>query len=237
MCLNRRSLWRRCRLRSGGWKHGGSAAFVLLLGLGLAAPLQAGEVQDRLFVTGVLASVPAGHRLVFSHSRGGGFDSARLPPIEDGEMVVTLTRTAADAGGREVSVTASDAAGGRPLLTMPVSAGHPLLLIFLESTVRNIAKLTGGSPFYIHNRIRDALAAADRMEPLEVMVAASREAGERLVLRPFAGDPNLSELGDFARLEIRVTLSDAVPGGIARLEANAAPAFFENIDFERLEGE
>lgn len=237
MCLSRRSAWRTCRPRGGGRTPGRAIAVTLLLGLALAAPLGAGEVQDRLFVTGTLEPVPTGQRLVFGHTRGGTFDSANLPPIEDGEMVVTLTGTAADAGGREVSVTAKDSAKERQLLTMPVSAGHPLLLIFLESTVRNIAALTGGSPFYIHNRIRDALAAEETLEPVEVRLADGDVAGERLVFRPFTDDPNRSKLGDFARLEIRVTLSDAVPGGIARLEASAAPAFFETIDFERLEGE
>ena len=36
-----------------------------------------------------------------------------------------------------------------------------MLLYFLEATVRDMARATGGSPFYIRNRMREALAAAD----------------------------------------------------------------------------
>ena len=42
----------------------------------------------------------------------------------------------------------------------PASA-NPLLLYFLETTVRAMAEATGGSPYYIRNRIREALVAAD----------------------------------------------------------------------------
>lgn len=225
-----------------GWKPGAGIAAALLLGLSLEGPLGAGEAQDRLFATGVLEPVPTGQRLIFGHARGGTFDSTRLSPIVAGEMAVTLAETASGTGGREARATARDGPRERLLLTVPVTAGHPLLLIFLESTVRDIAALTGGSPFYIRNRIREALAADDRVEPVEVRVAGGRAAGELLVFRPFTDDPNRSKLGDLAELEIRVLLSDAVPGGIVRLEAtaapdaSAAPAFFETIVFERVEG-
>lgn len=230
MCLNRPSARRKT-------SPGRLIAAALILGLMLAGPLTAGEAQDRLFVTGPLEPVPTGQRLVFGHTRGGTIDSIRLPSINDGEMVLTLAGTAGDAGGREVSVTARDSARERQLVTMPVAVGHPLLLIFLESTVRNIATLTGGSPFYIQNRIREALAAVEMVEPVDVIVAGNRKAGDQLAFRPFTNDPNLSKLGDLADLEIRVTLCDAVPGGIAVLEASAAPAFFERLVFKRQEEE
>ena len=36
---------------------------------------------------------------------------------------------------------------------------HPILLFFLENVVRSMATQTGGSPYYIRNRIRDSLVA------------------------------------------------------------------------------
>lgn len=209
---------------------------MLLAGMALDGPAFAGQAQDRLFAAGVLDPVPTGQRLVFGHTRSGTFDGAILPQIPDGEMAVTIAESESGSGGREARVTARDADTERPLVTLPVTAGHPLLLIFLETTVRDIAALTGGSPYYIRNRIREALAAQDAMEPATVAVESGSVAGEMLMFRPFTDDANRDKLGELADLEIRVTLSDSVPGEVARLEALAGPAFSETIVFERLEG-
>ena len=49
----------------------------------------------------------------------------------------------------------------QPVGTFPAGVANPLLLYFLETTVRATAEATGGSPYYIRNRIREALVAAD----------------------------------------------------------------------------
>jgi hypothetical protein len=217
-------------------------ASALLVGLAGTGPLHAGEAQDRLFTAGVLEPVATGQRLVFGHDRGGAFDSARLPVVVHGEMSVTLAETDTKAGWREAVVTAREAEVERTLVALPESSGHPILLIFLESTVRDVAALTGGNPYYIRNRIREALAAQDVVEPAEIVLEGTSVPGERLVFRPFTEDPNRDRLGALADLEISVTLSAGVPGEIARLEAVAPmedggePAFSETIVFERAEG-
>ena len=132
------------------------AAAALLLCLG-PAQLAAGEAQDRLFAVGVLDGVATGERLVFTHVRAGSFDTALLPAIPDGEIEVAIAP--AEAGRREARVTLREDGQQRGLAAFPAGAGHPLLLVFLETTARNVAALTGGSPFYIRNRMREALAA------------------------------------------------------------------------------
>lgn len=215
-----------------------AATLALLVCLALAPPAVAGEAQDRLFATGVLDDVATGQRLLFAHERTGSLQAAGLPPIEGG--VIALALAAADTGGRQARLTLTDAGRARALPPFPADAGHPLLLVFLETTARHVADLTGGSPFYIRNRMREALADQDAAEPVAIALDGAQVAGERLVFRPFAADPNRTRLGVFADLEIRVTVSEAVPGGFARLEAAAgpdgAPGFTETIVFERMEG-
>ena len=78
-----------------------------------------------------------------------------------------------------------------PLGTFPSGAANPLLLYFLETTVRVMAEATGGSPYYIRNRIREALVASD----LGSVQGEAREA----VLAPFTHDANRDADGGLRR--------------------------------------
>ena len=205
--------------------------------LALAAPLHAGEAQERLFAPGVLDQVPTGAHLVFRHTREGSFDTARLPAIADGKLDLGL----AEADGRRAAqVTLSDAGRTRSQATLP-AAGNPVLLVFLETSLRSMAALTGGSPFYLRNRIREAFAQQDAREPVEIELGGAPVAGERLVFRPFEDDPNRARMGAFADLELSVVVGDAVPGRLARLQAatgpgpDGRPVYSETMVFERME--
>jgi hypothetical protein len=205
---------------------------LLALALAAAAPAGAGEAQDRLFATGMLDAVPTGARLVYAHARATDAPAETLAPITDGSVAIAL---AAVPEGRAALVTLRDGAASRALDPLSASGGHPLLLVFLETTVRSVAAATGGSPFYIRNRLREALAEQDERAPVELDAGP----GERLTFRPFAGDPNLARLGAFAGLTLTVDLAEAAPGRLARLEVAAgppeAPALRETMEFDRME--
>ena len=102
----------------------------------------------------------------------------------------------------------------RPVADFPASGPNPVLLYFLESTARGMAQATGGSPFYIRNRIREAVAAAGRGDgsPLEVAIV------------PFAADPNRGRMGGFADLTLRLRYDEGRPDQLLELSADAAEA-------------
>ena len=75
-------------------------------------------------------------------------------------------------------------------VSLPADGGHPVLLMFLETTLRAMAEATGGSPFYIRNRMREALGADVPLEPVEVMVDGAPAAAVAATFRPFAADPH-----------------------------------------------
>jgi hypothetical protein len=206
---------------------------ALVVLLALAAPARAGEAQDRLFAGGVLDALPTGTHLVFSHTRDSA--DARLPAVT-GELDVGLAGT----GARSAEVTLSEAGEVRSQATLP-AGGSPVLLVFLETSLRSTAALTGGSPFYIRNRMREALAEQDAREAVEVEAGGARVAGERLRFRPFVDDPNRARMGALGDLELNIVLSDQVPGGFARLEATTGPGadgrplYREAFVFERME--
>ena len=103
----------------------------------------------------------------------------------------------------------------QPIAAFPASGPNPVLLYFLETTARGMAAATGGSPFYIRNRIREALAAA----PL-----GPADAPGEVVLRPFAADPNRARMGAFADLALRLRFDPDRPDRILELSADTPDA-------------
>jgi hypothetical protein len=218
------------------------AAPLFTLALALSPAARAEEPAGGLFRVDVFADLEPGDLVRYSHVRSTGQADPRVQPIVDGTADLLVAETAA--GARELRITLTNAGNARPVPSFPAAAAHPLLLIILESTVRNMAELTGGSPFYIRNRIREALwVAAAAPEPAELLLDGATLPAEEVVVRPFAEDPNRAEMGAFADLELRFVLSEDVPGGIARFEAEAGPApdgtpaLAETIAFDRLEEE
>jgi len=116
----------------------------------------------------------------------------------------------------------------RGLGAFPASVGNPMIMYFVETVVRDMAESTGGSPFYIRNRVKEAL-----IQPAEVT-----EGGEQttVVLRPFEDDPNAERMQGFGELRLEVVMSDEVPGWYRSLSAvapgtGAAPAYASGITY------
>jgi hypothetical protein len=180
---------------------------LLVLALLLPLPASAGALTDLLMAPGVLAQAPDGPVLAYRHDRT--LPGGPLPEIEDGRLFVAAA-TAPER--RELVVTRSgDGAERLPVASFPASGPNPALLFFLETTVRVMAGATGGSPFYIRNRMREALAAAD---------LGAAESPHAVVLHPFAADPNRPRMGGFADLALSFRFDPAEPGRILELSAD-----------------
>jgi hypothetical protein len=110
---------------------------------------------------------------------------------------------------------------GRSLGEYPATVGNPVAMLFLQRTVNSISEATGGSPFYIRNRIREALAGPGEVEEVAVPWEGGTIPATQVALRPFAGDAHRDQLGAFADLEIRVVVSEEVPGWYVSLDAEA----------------
>ncbi len=198
-----------------------------------------GGVHEGLFATGVLDELAIGESIRFRHDRSVEPDT---PVILEFEGTAEVALAEAGDGRREARVTLTANGDPRPVPPMPADAGHPLLLIFLESTVRTMAETAGGSPYYIRNRIRESFWDSGEAEPVEIRYEGETVAAEELVYHPFAEDPNRDRMGGFADLTLRFLVSDAVPGGIARFDLEVPPAtnlpgVSETIVLEGLEQE
>ncbi|SMG36575.1 MULTISPECIES: hypothetical protein [unclassified Paracoccus (in: a-proteobacteria)] len=169
---------------------------LALIGL-LAVPLWAGEAGDLVFAD----------RGPWDLSQGGltwvlrqtGPEAGDFKPL--GEGTVTLQAVTDPADGKPVLELAEKTDRiTRRIGPFPVSGGDPALVFFLENISRDMAMLTGGSPFYIRNRLKDALFRGGEV----------RQEGNATVavFAPFRGDQNSGRMHGFDRLELSFTFGD-----------------------------
>ncbi|MEL6475721.1 MAG: hypothetical protein AAFR17_00215 [Pseudomonadota bacterium] len=183
-----------------------SAALVVL-----AAPSHAADPVDLLFYTPHLAETDPTLQLRYRHTREGAIDAVLGPRVDQ----AILLRQEAAGDDFETVVTLDADGAGRQLDRFRGVPGNPILMVFLETIVTSISRATGGSPFYIRNRLKEAFANGS---------VTAGEAGDTIRLAPFADDRNRHRMGPFADLEIEMTLAKSRPGMFGALTARAQDA-------------
>lgn len=121
----------------------------------------------------------------------------QFTPISDGRIEIVA---ATDNGQPAVELHEKAAPIDRKIGPFPVDGNDPALIFFLETTSREMAKLTGGSPFYIQNRMKDALFRGGEVQ--------KTEKGQVAIFRPFVDDPNKDKMSGFETLEMTFTIED-----------------------------
>lgn len=192
-----------------------------LVGICLAGPARPDPVTDALFSERIFESLPVGHEITYSHGRS----ASAVPELQlaTDRRIVLQTGEAAD-GARSLSMTIESGGQKREVVDFPASGGNPVLMVFLESTVRSMAAMSGGSPFYLRNRIKDALRKGGDLVAVQRDFAGESVAAQELTLQPFVEDPNRERLGDLAELTLRFVVADTVPGRFLSLTADTPEA-------------
>ena len=168
-----------------------------LIGLVLAPPALAGEAGDLVFAERGPWDISAAP-VVWTISQQG-------PEVEGfvalGEGTITLRQIVDPSDGKPVlQLDEATARISRKIGPFPVSGGDPSLTFFLETVARDMAALTGGSPFYIRNRLKDALFRGGDVQ---------RQGDETVaIFVPFREDKNSGRMLGFETLELRFTLGD-----------------------------
>lgn len=193
---------------------------ILLAVMLAATPAGAGEVADLLMQPGLLEDVPAQDLPEYTHER---VLNANTAPADKQSTNAVITPKEVTHGGVKLSqvtgesteklqLALSEGDEYQVVAEFSLGSSNPILLFFLENIVRVVASETGGSPFYIRNRIREALIAA---EPEDENAEYTK-----IVLHPFAKDKNAANLGEFADLTISLEYDPEQPYRLVRLLAN-----------------
>ncbi len=194
-----------------------SLVAALIAGVVSATPLAGDKTYDLLFRNGTLDEVSRNAELVYARTVSN-----------------TLKPEAADRDTGQVALSFSEGQSTMALLefrqdgkyrklgTFPASVGNPMIMFFYETVVRDMAEAAGGSPYYIRNRVKDSLIQTSDIVEGEAEVDGRMVPTKTIRLYPFLNDPNRDRMKGFGDLELRVTMSDDVPGWYMSLVAEAA---------------
>ncbi|SHL39218.1 hypothetical protein SAMN05444414_112123 [Roseovarius marisflavi] len=180
-------------------------ATISAMALGFSGGVHAAsetEGYDLIFRTSTLDAFAPGDHLRYEAEMTNEAAAPQEPQlldlvIEDGDKA----RLSRDIDGKHQSLAVFDA-----------SVGNPMAMFFLERLVRDLAAATGGSKFYIRNRIKESLLAPEAITSDQITYDAAEQPAKRVTLAPFVADQNRARLGPFADLRIDFLMSDAVPG-------------------------
>lgn len=210
----------------------GAALLALLMtGTVWAASVDGEQTYSLLFRNGTLDDIDRDAELVYRRD----VRNALLPDAAErdtGEIALTFRDD-------PVSMAILDfRRDGRhkTLGQFPASVGNPIIMYFYESVVRDMAATAGGSPFYIRNRVKEALVSSSEVEEGEATLDGRTVAIRTVRLYPFRDDPNRSRMRGFDDLELRVTVSDDVPGWYVSLvaEASGGEVYRSELHFKHL---
>jgi hypothetical protein len=96
------------------------------------------------------------------------------------------------------------------------------VIVFLQRDVTQMAHLTGGAAGYFQQQVRKAFTEPAEADAIEIEVDGRKLAATRLVIRPFARDPNILRFPVFRDKAYEFVVSEGVPGGIYRLAARTS---------------
>lgn len=208
-----------------------AAALASLLTLPLLDAAKAEEgsvvVRDIFFREGTLDGVDSETTLLYRREA----ESVLLPRLEERSTGLLALSLQSDRANARLELRQGDKSRG--LGVFPAGAGNPMIMFFLESVVRDMARATGGSPFYIRNRVKEALL-------LPADPRGSDTPGIRTVnVRPFEGDQNLDRMRGFGDLILSATVSEDTPGWFIKLVAEApgpgGSTYRSSLEYERAE--
>jgi hypothetical protein len=201
-----------------------------------AVTLEGQQTYDLLFRSGTLDEIGRDKALVYTR-----------------EVRNSLKPEAADRDTGEIALLFSDTEEGiarlefrqdgrhRGMGKFPASVGNPMIMMFYESVIRDMAESAGGSPFYIRNRVKEALVQPSEVIEGEVVIDGETVPTRTIRLYPFRDDPNADRMQGFGALELEVTMSEAVPGWYMQLVADVpaevggeGPVYHSVITFDAL---
>lgn len=192
-------------------------ALALMLGLTALAPraADAAEAGDAVFAE--RGPWDLGDRVLEWALTVEGPAAEGFRPVPEGRIALSQ---GIDPSDQQPVLQLTQKAGpvDRRIGPFPISSGDPVLTFFLEQTTRDMAALTGGSPFYIRNRMKEALFRGGEVTTTDGGITAS--------FQPFIADKNAERMHGFQTLTLTfVMAAPDEPIRELRAETDAAAGY------------
>ncbi|QJP13875.1 hypothetical protein G3545_09555 [Starkeya sp. ORNL1] len=185
----------------------GLAALMLAGTAALAAPSSTELFFDKPY----LSSVAPGSKIIYAYKHVT--TKPELGESFDEKLEMSVDAAPENAAGRVADVDILRGDKHSEAGPFPTMSGNPIALVLLERDVKEMATLSKGSPFYIRNRVRDALGNG-AVEEVRFDYQGKTVDGWKITLTPFASDPNKDKLAELVGRRYVFMYSDQVPGGL-----------------------
>jgi hypothetical protein len=214
-----------------------------LLGLAGAALAQApaGEppsAADLLFEAPQLANVPPGTVLTYRYHRSGGRAEQLFGPAVDDQIRLAI-EASAKPDGRTVRVQMFSGQQHRAAGPFENTTANPVLLLFLEHHLADLARVLGANPRYLKNAIRTGLRDHASVRADTIQAGGQAQSGWIVEVQPFLHDPKKERMKGLHTLRFRFETAESVPGQVISIKAEAgAPdgkLIEEDLTFESLQ--
>ncbi|MDU9005782.1 hypothetical protein [Sedimentitalea todarodis] len=212
------------------------SAIAMIAGAASAAETSAPETYDLLFKNGTLDGFTQKQQLIYDRK----VQNSIKPETADrdtGKIVISF----ADGQVPEALLKFTQGDKYRNLGAFPSSVGNPMIMYFVETVVRDMAESAGGSPFYIRNRVKEALIKPSEISNGQAIIAGEAVETVDVTMRPFKDDPNADRMQGFDNLALTVSMSDDAPGWYLVLSAHVPgtdagdPVYSSIMTFDRTE--
>lgn len=172
---------------------------------------------DILFVRPHLSSVSSGTELTYRLERSPS-DTKRLgEPF--GDDIKLVVRSVAANGSRNVDLQVFTGERARERMSITDLTGNPVLVIFLDRVVSNMAQLTGGTAPYFKDRLRAGLRDKATSEATKAEFEGKMLDATRIVIRPFVDDTNIGRMLGYEDSQFEILVAEAAPGMLLDMTA------------------
>ncbi len=173
-----------------------------------------------LFDTPHLANVPKGTTLAYQFERQVSEPKLLGEPFKDDISVDVVNES--DAGTKTVVVKVFTGERGRDPQNIEGMTGNPLLVVFLDRAVNNLAILSGGSRPYLKQKLKMSFVNGAKIEPVEIAFKGASIKGNRIEVQPYLGDPNALKMMGYDGATFEIIVSDQIPGHFAEFASHYA---------------
>lgn len=176
------------------------------------------NASDVLFEQPQMKNVAPGTALTYGYLRRSGIEKGPFGPTLDDRIKLAIEPGSA-ADNRTIRVEMFSGANRFPAGPFEDMPGNPVMTLFLEHHLIDLARVLKANPRYLKNAIRKSLRENATVTQVEVPFKGKNVQAWRIETQPFANDQMKDRMRGLSNLTYVFVTSEAVPGELLSIEA------------------
>ncbi|KAB1080470.1 hypothetical protein F6X53_06750 [Methylobacterium soli] len=191
------------------------------------------SAADLLFERPQLRNTAPGATLTYDYLRRSGISKGPFgPPLND--AITLKLEPGKNPDERNIDVQMFSGQNRFPAGPFEDMPGNPVMTLFLEHHLVNLARVLEANPRYLKNAIRKGLRDRATVTPTKVTYNGREVDGWRVEAKPFEGDKLADRMRGMSNMTYTFITSSSVPGELVSIEAQSKNAEGGELLEERL---